>query len=131
MESRGLTIALKFPRENSGVVFVVAERFAVWRLMFLAEMRPGRFVALQCIDAHQFGEFEKIGDTTGAFQRLVVIFFVSRNADVVPEFFAQFGNFSEGFAQSSFASQHSAVVPEKKAEFAMEGIERARAVDLQ
>jgi hypothetical protein len=37
-------------------------------LMFLAEMRSGRFVALQRVNTHQLGEFEEIRDAAGAFQ---------------------------------------------------------------
>ena len=34
-------VALELPREYCGVVVIVAERFAIWRLMFFAKMRPG------------------------------------------------------------------------------------------
>src|ERR1700757_505059 len=86
-----LTVALKFPREYRRMVLVVAERFAIGRLMFLAEMCPGGFVTLQGVNAHEFGEFEEIRHTPGAFQSLVVIFFVSRHTHVAPEFCTQFG----------------------------------------
>src|SRR5262249_29577016 len=119
MDLRRLTVALKCPCEHGGVVLVVAERFAIWRLMFLAEMRAGRFVALEGVNAHQLCKFEKIGDASGAFQRLVVIFFAAGDAHVVPELLPQFGDFSERFPQSLFAPRHSAFVPEKKAEFPM------------
>jgi hypothetical protein len=36
-----LLLALKLPREHCGVVFVVAQRFAVWRLVLFAKMRAG------------------------------------------------------------------------------------------
>src|SRR6267378_1645130 len=68
IQFRRLTVALKFPRKHSCMALVVSERFAVGRLMFLAEMRTGRFVALQRVNAHQFGEFEEIRDAPGAFQ---------------------------------------------------------------
>ena len=68
MQFRRLTIALKFPREHSCMVLVVSERFAIGRLMLLAEMRAGRFVTLQRVNAHQFGEFEEIRDSPSAFQ---------------------------------------------------------------
>ena len=47
---------------------LVAACFALGRLMFLAKMRAGRFVALQRVNAHQLGELEKIRDAPGAFQ---------------------------------------------------------------
>ena len=88
MQFRRLSVALKFPRKHHGMVFVVAECFAVGRLMFLAEMCSGRFIALQRVNAHQLREFEEIRDAPGALERLVVIFFVSRHSHVVPEFVA-------------------------------------------
>ena len=47
---------------------VVPQRLAVGGLMLLAEMRTGRFVTLQRVNAHQFGEFEEIRDAPGALQ---------------------------------------------------------------
>ena len=68
MQFRRLTIALKFPRKHSCMAFVVSERFTIGRLMLLAEMRSGRFVTLQRVNAHQFSEFEEVRDAPGAFQ---------------------------------------------------------------
>src|SRR5215475_5590846 len=122
MQFRRLTFAFKVPREHSCMALVVAKRFAIWRLMFLPEMRTGRFVTLQCVNAHQFGEFEEICNAPGAFQCLVVILLVSRHAHVAPEFGAQFWDFSDCFAQSLFVTRHPAFVPEEKPELAMERI---------
>ena len=88
-----LPVALKFPGEHCCVVFVVAERLAISRLMFLAKMRSGRFVALKRIHAHQLGEFEEIGNASGAFQGLVKIFVAAQDAHIAPELFSQFWNF--------------------------------------
>ena len=41
MQFRRFSIALKFPREHRRETFVVAERFAIGCLMFLAKMRAG------------------------------------------------------------------------------------------
>src|SRR5215472_1892156 len=117
-----LTAALKFPREYRRMVLVVAECFTIRRLIFLAEMCAGGFVTLQGVNAHQLGEFEEIRHTPGAFQCLVVIFFVSRYTHVAPEFCTQFGNLSERFEQSLFVTRHSAFVPQKKPKFTMERI---------
>jgi hypothetical protein len=68
MQFGRLTVALKFPRKYSCMALIVAERFAIGGLMLLAEMRAGRFVALQRVNAHQLGEFEEISDASGAFQ---------------------------------------------------------------
>jgi hypothetical protein len=68
MQFRRLTVTLKFPRKHSCLALVVSERFTIGRLMLLAEMRAGRFVTLQRVNAHQFGEFEEIRNAPGAFQ---------------------------------------------------------------
>src|ERR1051325_388589 len=52
MEFRRLIVALKLPCEYGRMVFVVADGFAVGRLMFFAKMRSSRFVALQRVNAH-------------------------------------------------------------------------------
>src|SRR6266581_5695615 len=125
------TFALIFPCEDSGVVLIVAERLALGGLMLIAKMCTGGFVALQCVNAHHLGEFEKISDASRSFQRLVIIFFVAGDPYIAPEFVAQLRDFSQRFAQAVFVTRHSAFVPEKQTEFPMERIWRARAVDLQ
>src|SRR2546421_11699629 len=86
---RDLSIALKFPREHRREVVIVAQRFAFGRLVFLAEMCAARFVARERVKAHQLGEFEKIGNATGALERLIKVFTITGHANLVPEFFAQ------------------------------------------
>src|SRR6476660_5673421 len=93
-----LAIALEFPCENCCVVFVVAKRFAIGGLMFFAKMRAGRFVALKRVHTHQLGEFEEIGNATGAFQGLVKIFVATEDAHIAPELFSQLWNFFSVFA---------------------------------
>ena len=68
IQFRRLTVALKFPREHRCMALVVSKRFAIRRLMLLAEMCSGRFVALQRVDAHQFSEFEEVGNAPGTLQ---------------------------------------------------------------
>ena len=68
MQFRRLTVILKFPRKHSCMALVVPERFAIGRLMLLAEMRASRFVTLQRVNAHELGEFEEIRDAPGALQ---------------------------------------------------------------
>src|SRR6266567_5077342 len=94
-------------------------------------MRATRFVALECVHAHQLSEFEEIGDASSALQGLVKIFVAPRDAHVPPELLSQFGDFLERFTQSFFVARHSAFVPEKKAKLAMERIKRTGAVDLK
>ena len=68
VQFRRLTVTLKFPRKHSCMALVVPERFAIRRLMLLAEMRTGRFVSLQRVNAHQLGEFEEIRDAPGTLE---------------------------------------------------------------
>ena len=68
MQFRRLSVSLKFPSKHSCMALVVSERFAIRRLMLLAEMRAGRFVTLQRVNAHQLGEFEEIRDAPGTLQ---------------------------------------------------------------
>ena len=74
------TVALIFPGENSGEIFIVAHGFAIGRLMFLAEMTAARFVTGERVGAHQFGKFEEISDASRPFQRLIEFFAVARDA---------------------------------------------------
>ena len=102
MQFRRLPIALKFPGKNRGVVFIVAQGFAFRGLVFFAKMSATGFVALQCVDTHQLGEFQEIGNTSGTFQRLIEIIAVPRHSYLVPELFAKFGDFFERLPQSLF-----------------------------
>src|SRR6266511_151071 len=96
--------------------------------MFFPEMRTGRFVTLQCVDTHQLGEFQKIGNASGTFQGLIEVIAVPRHSYLVPELFSQFGDFFERFAQPLFVTRHPAFVPEKQAKLAMERIDRTSAI---
>ena len=115
-----LSVALKFPGENGGEVFVVAPRFAVRRLMFFAEMSAARFISRERIRAHQFGEFQKISNTSGPFKRLIEFLPGTRHVDVRPEFFTQRRNFLERFPQSFGVARHAAFVPQHQAQLAMD-----------
>src|SRR5882757_1363412 len=98
--------------------------------MFFAKMRASGFVALECINAHQFGEFQEIGNASGAFQGLIKIIAVARDSNLVPELFSQLGDFFERLTQSFFVTRHPAFVPKKQANLAMERVDRASAVDV-
>ena len=126
-----LPVALKLPGEDRGVFVIVAQRFAFGSLMFFTKMRAARFIASQRVDAHQLCEFEKIGDTSGALERLIKIFAFTRNANFAPEFLSERGNSSERFFQSFFVSRHAAFVPKEHAELAMDRIKRAIPIYLQ
>src|SRR5437762_620646 len=95
----GAVAPLKFPGENVGEFIIVTQRFAFRRLMFFAEMRAARFIARECINAHELGELEKIGNPPRTLERLIEILAIARNADLAPEFLAQLWNFSKCFLQ--------------------------------
>src|SRR3954469_15932424 len=107
------TVSLKFPGENIGVIFIIAQRFSVRSLVFLPKMASAGFVAGECIGAHELGELQKIGDAPGAFEGLVVFLAGSENPDVPPKLFSQLRNPGKRFAQSGGISRHSAFIPKK------------------
>ena len=49
-------------------MLVVAQGFAVRRLVLLAEVPPAGFIAMQCVAAHQFGQLEEIGYAPGMLE---------------------------------------------------------------
>src|SRR5947208_7859499 len=106
-----LSVPLKFARETCGEIFIVTLGLAIGRLMFYTEMSAARFVPLEGIDSHQFGEFEKISDPSGAFERLVVAFAFSGDPHLIPNFITQIWNFLEPLAQACRISRYSAFVP--------------------
>src|SRR2546430_5092429 len=136
MQFRGceLPITLEFPREHRGVFFVVAQRFPLRGLMFFAKMGPARFVPRERVRAHQLSKLEKISHPSSALERLIKIFIVPRNVHPTaagPEFFSKFGDFLKRFVQPFGVARHSTFVPKKKAKFAMDGIERTFAIDIE
>src|SRR3954469_24221728 len=119
LRRRHRTVALVFPSEDVGKIFVVAQCFAIRGLVFLAEMAAARFIASECVGAHEFGEFEEVGNPAGTLKRLIKRFAFAENTNVGPEFFAQLGNPTERFTEAGFIPRHPAFVPKKEAEFAM------------
>src|SRR5579883_1949852 len=53
-----------FPGGDVGEIGVVAEGFAFWGLVFLAEMAAAGFAAIERVQTHKFAEFEEIGDAS-------------------------------------------------------------------
>ena len=50
---------------------VVAQRFAVRRLVLDAEVAAARLLAVQRVEAHQLAELEEVGDAAGLLERLI------------------------------------------------------------
>src|SRR6266567_3237189 len=114
------SIPLKFPRENCGKIFIVTLGLAVGGLMFFTEMASARFVPLEGIDAHQFGEFEEISNASGAFERLVVAFAFAGDSHLCPKFIAQIRNFLECLAYPRRIARHTAFVPKQQTQLTVE-----------
>lgn len=129
VENRQVVDSLKFPCANVGVLVIVAEGFAVIRLVLDAEVAAAGFVAVEGIIAHELGELEEVGHAVGFFEFSVDAIGSAGDTDVFPEFLADlrdaFDCLEEGFLRAS----HTAVFPEEEAEFAVEGVNRAVALD--
>ena len=65
---RDLPVALIFPSEDVGEIFVVPHRFAICCLMFLAEMTAARFIAGERVTTHQLAELEEISDPSSPLE---------------------------------------------------------------
>ena len=65
VQLRSAPDAFEFPRGDVREIRVVAQRLALRRLAFLAEMAAARFLAVQGVERQQFGEFEVVGDAAG------------------------------------------------------------------
>src|SRR6202521_3970537 len=94
------TVALIFPREDVREVFIVAQCFAIGRLMFFAEMATARLVAGERVGAQQFGKLQEIGDASRPLQRLIELFALPRDTDPAtagPKLFAQLWNSIQRF----------------------------------
>src|ERR1700733_7818099 len=117
------------PRCHVRIMLVIALRLAFRRLILFAEVAAARFVALQGVDAHQLTKLEEIGHTTGLFEALVQVIAAARNVDVLPELIAESADLAYGLLQSGRSARHAAFVPHDFAEFAMEGVDGALALD--
>src|SRR6185312_6600736 len=104
-------------------MFIVAQRFALWCLVFLPKMSAARFISMQRIDAHQLRELEEIRNTPRSFEALVQICFAAGNIHVLPELPAHFPNASNGVLQARGCPRHAAVFPHDLAELAVERID--------
>src|SRR4029077_12989854 len=74
---------------------------------------------------------EEVRDATGALERLVKSFALSRNRDVRPEFLPYLWDAAERFLKSLGVARHAAFVPEQETELAMKGIDRAFAIYVE
>src|SRR5437879_13297257 len=84
-----LTLALVLPASQLREVGVVAQRFAVGGLELFAEVAATRFGSMECVEAHQFAEFEKVRHAAGILERLIQLFTPAENIGVLPELFTK------------------------------------------
>src|SRR5437667_10096530 len=96
VQRRFLTDAGELPRRHVRVMLIVAQRLAVRRLAFLAEVASARFLPMQRVKGQQLGEFEIVGDAAGIFEILVEIVRSAGNRDLVPELSAHGRDLFEG-----------------------------------
>src|SRR5260370_5532846 len=88
MQFRRLTVALKFPSKDRGVIFIITQCFPLRGLMFFAKMGAARFVPRERVGAHQLGKLEKISHPSSALERLIKILIVPRDGHFAPKCFS-------------------------------------------
>ena len=69
-----------FPSGDVAEVFVVACRFAVVGLVFLAEVTAARLASLERVEAKEFAKLKEVGDAAGFLKRLVDLLAVAQHA---------------------------------------------------
>ena len=87
-EKNGLfVVAGVLPAADIHVVFIVSGSFAVGGLVFLAEVSATRFVAVQSVDSHHFGDDQEVFEAEGFFKLGVQVVGFAYDAEVSVEFF--------------------------------------------
>src|SRR3954464_11371295 len=89
VEYRRKTCSSVLPGGDVGEIRIIAECLSFGRLIFLTEVTTAGFVAVECINAHQFGEFEEVSYASGFLERLVELFVGPEHTHVLPELFAK------------------------------------------
>jgi hypothetical protein len=75
----------ELPGRDVGELVVVAQRLAVLGLGLGTEVAAAGLAPVQGVDAHEFAEFEEVGDAAGLLQALVEGVGAAEDADVAPE----------------------------------------------
>ena len=125
-----------FPAGYISVIFVVTLGFTHLAetvcligfgvLVFGPEVSSAGLLAVEGIDAHEFGEVDEVGDAAGFLEFGVESADAAPgNADLVPELFADLRDLFAEPLQALLAALHSAVVPAEKSELAVEGVDGA------
>ena len=119
MQDRLLVWPLVLPRSGISEVLVVALRFPVSRLEFLAEMAAAGFAAVKRIEAEQLREFHEVPHPAGVFEVLVQFAIFAGHINAFPEFGAQFRDSVQRLFEPCFISGHAALFPEQLSQFAV------------
>jgi hypothetical protein len=86
---------------------------------------------MESVESEDFGEFEEVSHAAGTFEVLVEGTFGTDDIHVFPEFLAEGRNLFESGLEAGFVTGHAHVFPHDVAEFAMELVHRAVAVNVQ
>src|SRR5690625_7482116 len=117
------------PRGHIGVILIVTQCLMVFCWALRPEVAAARLVAVEGIDAHQFPQFEEVRNAPGPFEGLIKFLVFSGDLHVGPKFRAQIPNQPDCLLQALGVAFHSAVFPQDFAEFSVEGIYCAGAID--
>ncbi len=91
-------------------------------------MASARFLAGQCIEAHQLTQLKEIGHAASLVQFGVVVAVRTGHAHLFPELLADGADFRDGLVQSFRIARHAALVPHHLAETSVEMVHRLRAL---
>ncbi len=86
---------------------------------------------MQRVEAHQLGQFQVVDDAVGLFQGLVEFPAGAGHLDAAPELLADLRDAVQRLAQAALRTGHAAQLPHQFAQFAVEGVRGAVAVDGQ
>lgn len=84
---------------------------------------------MERVEAHELGEFQVVDDPVRLLQGLVELPAGARDLDPAPELLADLRDAGERGLEARFGPGHPAVLPHEFAEFAVEGVGGAVAVD--
>ena len=87
-------LALVFPAAHVEAALVVAFSFALFGLVFLAEVTTARFLAVESVDSNELTHCEEVLETKSLFELDVYAVDV-RNKDVLLEFLLEFSHLIE------------------------------------
>ena len=123
--------ALVFPCCCILEIFIITFSFSFFGLHFFPEMTATAFAAVKRINAHQFSQFQEVGNTIRFIQLSVYFVNGAGYSHVAPEFLPQFGDSLQRLLQTCFVSRHAAMIPEQLAQLAMERSDGAPALRVE